>query len=147
MEKNHGTEAQTGDVPYLACIHVTGYADRILMGTIYNPYFGEQPFRSTMELVLQMEEQMNWLQYSTRPGSATRSTVLLKPSGRHSHGLATFQLHIAYRQNSSWQGSLTCPAMRTSQNFRSVLELMMLLDSVLTETVAGKPLKDGSCTR
>lgn len=45
--------------------------------------------------------------------------------------LATFALKIIYRQNATWQGTLQWMEKGKEENFRSVLELLMLLDSAL----------------
>ena len=45
--------------------------------------------------------------------------------------VATFSLKILFRQNSSWQGAVSWMEGGRSQNFRSVLELIFLMDSAL----------------
>lgn len=42
---------------------------------------------------------------------------------------ATFRAKIMFRQNASWQGSLYWVEKNREENFRSVLEFMMLMDS------------------
>lgn len=42
---------------------------------------------------------------------------------------ATFGVKIMFRQNASWQGTLCWIEKNREENFRSVLELMMLIDS------------------
>ena len=44
---------------------------------------------------------------------------------------ATFSLRILFRQNASWQGSVTWLDGKIEQSFRSALELIFLLDGVL----------------
>ena len=44
---------------------------------------------------------------------------------------ATFALRILFRQNASWQGSITWLEGEAEQSFRSVLELILLMDSAL----------------
>jgi len=43
--------------------------------------------------------------------------------------IATFHLQVLYRRNSSWQGKLVWMEQDQLQSFRSVLELMMLIES------------------
>ena len=43
--------------------------------------------------------------------------------------LATFKLRIVYRQNATWQGILRWGERGKEEHFRSVLELMSLIDS------------------
>lgn len=47
--------------------------------------------------------------------------------------LATFTLHISFRQNASWQGEVTWNEPRRSCFFRSALELLCIIDDVLLE--------------
>ena len=44
---------------------------------------------------------------------------------------ATFAVRILFRQNASWQGAITWLEGKREQSFRSVLELILLLDSAL----------------
>ena len=45
--------------------------------------------------------------------------------------LGTFVIRIMFRQHASWQGSVTWLEGKGEQTFRSVLELILLLDSAL----------------
>ena len=45
----------------------------------------------------------------------------------------TFIVKIVNRQNSTWQGSVTWVEEQKTQNFRSALELLKLIDGVLDE--------------
>lgn len=45
--------------------------------------------------------------------------------------LATFEVKVLFRQHSSWQGTLLWREKRKEQNFRSVLELVLLMDSAM----------------
>ena len=45
---------------------------------------------------------------------------------------ATFALRILFRQNSSWQGSITWLEGKQERSFRSVLELILLMDNALS---------------
>lgn len=52
---------------------------------------------------------------------------ILKQNGEE----ATFVLHIKYRQNATWQGSVTWAEENVRRDFRSALELLKLIDSAL----------------
>lgn len=41
---------------------------------------------------------------------------------------ATFVVHIQFRQNATWQGSITWVEKDKTQNFRSALEMLKLMD-------------------
>lgn len=43
----------------------------------------------------------------------------------------TFIVHVKFRQNASWQGSVQWVEGKRTQNFRSTLELMKLMDEAL----------------
>ena len=60
----------------------------------------------------------------------------------HTGALATFAVRLIFRQNASWQGSITWLEGEAEQSFRSVLELTLLMDSALMESgreTAGPP--------
>ena len=44
---------------------------------------------------------------------------------------ATFEMRVLFRQHASWQGELLWLEKNTRQSFRSVLELITLMDSAL----------------
>ena len=46
--------------------------------------------------------------------------------------VATFSLRILFRQNASWQGSIRWLEEKQEQHFRSVLELIILMDNALS---------------
>ncbi|MBD8990995.1 MAG: hypothetical protein EGQ87_08485 [Clostridiales bacterium] len=50
-------------------------------------------------------------------------------SGLPQGALATFHLQVLYRRNSSWQGKLAWTEQEQAQSFRSVLELITLIES------------------
>lgn len=47
----------------------------------------------------------------------------------------TFIVKIMNTQNSTWQGSVTWVEEQRTQNFRSALELLKLIDGAMEETV------------
>ena len=51
---------------------------------------------------------------------------------------ATFRVRIMFRQNASWQGTLYWAEKNCEENFRSVLELLMLIDSSFAQNKAAK---------
>ena len=53
-------------------------------------------------------------------------------AGEPVHGnAATFEMRILFRQHASWQGELLWLEKNARQSFRSVLELITLMDSAL----------------
>ena len=53
-------------------------------------------------------------------------------TGPRTGKIATFTVRVIFRQNASWQGSVAWLEGGSEQRFRSVLELLLLLDSALT---------------
>ena len=47
---------------------------------------------------------------------------------------ATFVVQVQYRQNATWQGTVTWLEEGKQSHFRSALELIKLMDSALEET-------------
>ena len=119
---------------------IDSYQDGILQGRFYGPDGSAQAFPSLSRFLTLMEEM---LELDNEPQSDTihRSfcALLLQPNyGIHWNNirkgeLATFDLQILFRQHSSWQGVLFWKEQHREQTFRSVLELILLMDSALRE--------------
>lgn len=50
-------------------------------------------------------------------------------------GVATFSVRILFRQNASWQGTVTWHEGNQEECFRSVLELIILMDNALEYSI------------
>lgn len=119
---------------------VDSYENGILQGRFYGPDGSAQAFPSLSRFLTLMEEM---LELNNEPQSDTKtrsfSTFLLQPSigtsfsTRPRGELATFELQILYRQHTSWQGVLFWKEQHREQSFRSVLEMILLMDSALRE--------------
>lgn len=119
---------------------IDSYEQGVLSGRFYNPYLKDGAvFRSLTQFLIKMEQTldtMNLPQSFTAvrafapppPANAVISPTLKQQEG----ALATFALRIIFRQNSSWQGSITWLEAGREQSFRSVLELIFLMDSALS---------------
>ncbi|PWL64002.1 MAG: hypothetical protein DBY34_01030 [Oscillospiraceae bacterium] len=46
---------------------------------------------------------------------------------------ATFIVQVQFRQNATWQGSISWVEQKKEQKFRSALEMIKLMDSALNE--------------
>jgi hypothetical protein len=80
-------------------------------------------------------EKMNWPQSfsSIRSFKNTEEKELSISTESIKGGLlATFYLRVLFRQNSSWQGSIFWQEKEKGESFRSVLELLTLMDSALS---------------
>ena len=55
---------------------------------------------------------------------------------------ATYLVTVRYRQNATWQGSFLWVEENRAREFKSTLELMMLIDKALKEHLSGRnPLR------
>jgi len=51
-------------------------------------------------------------------------------------GIATLRIEVLFRQNASWQGNLIWVDRKVQSHFRSVLELLGLIDDALEMTIS-----------
>ena len=76
------------------------------------------PFTSLSRMVLLMEEAMDV------PQESGEQMITQTPD---------LEVEVLFRQNSTWQGLLRRPGTREGQSFRSVLELLTLLENAMAE--------------
>ena len=118
---------------------IDAYENGVPNGRIYNPYFtGGKTFRGVTQFLLEMEQLLDTMDFP-RAFTATRTFVPAAGCGTappkkgiYTGGKATFALRILFRQNASWQGSVTWLEQQQEQSFRSVLELLLLIDNALS---------------
>ena len=119
---------------------VDSYDDGVLTGRMYNPGLqnGER-FHGLMQFLIKMEDLLDTLQFpqpfmDSRGFSPARGQAASAPvSEQRKQGeRATFALKVLFRQNASWQGSVTWLEGGREESFRSVLELVLLMDSALS---------------
>lgn len=136
---------KTGFVPQelkTSVIRIHSYEEKNLRGVLFNPYYiEERPFNNLTQLLFLMENMQDALCYPQK-GMENRSfkkecagapkTVTAERPPPRTEVLATFKINIIFRQNASWQGSIVWMEKEMESQFRSVLELIMLLDSVLS---------------
>ena len=117
-------------------ICVDSYEDRVLKGRLYNLFY-EAPivFNSTMEFLIKMDALMNEMEYP-QPFSEMRSFQRPQPTSfkervfkEEPGSVCTFMIRVMFRQNASWQGRLTWANKKQEESFRSVLELLFLIDN------------------
>jgi len=120
-----------------------------LKGCKYDIYHrNAETFQSGMEMLLKMEQLYNDLRFPF-PGNNERlfvskgneemkekpKKVLEDDEVLEQHGdLGTFIVRVQHRQNSSWQGRLTWVEENKTVYFRSVWELMKLVNDALNHS-------------
>lgn len=130
---------QWGNAYRTTVVCVDSYDEHVLRGRLYNPHQPEGiAFRSVMEFLLRMEDLLDDMHFP-QSFSAVRSfgapperTAASPPAAERQEGqCATFAVRVLFRQNASWQGSLTWLEEGKEESFRSVLELLLLMHSAL----------------
>ncbi len=119
-------------------ICIDSYGDGIPTGWLCHPLWGQQSFSSMSQLLLRMEALLDECRCPQSYTTPRRFCQVPEPSFprrcsqlRWRGNLATFDLTVIFRQNSSWQGLLHWRETGREERFRSVLELVVLLDSAL----------------
>ena len=120
---------------------VDGYENGRTSGRFYNPYLDTgQEFSNLMQFLLEMEQALDAMafpqSYTAIRTFAPSPRAPTGPPGtdRQTGRLATFNLRIIFRQNASWQGSISWLEGQQEQSFRSALELIFLMDNALSQT-------------
>lgn len=120
---------------------IDSYEDGIFRGRFYGPGGEEQQFHSLSRFLVMMEEMLERKGEPQSDTSRRSFSAFLQPTaGGAAQGnirrgkLATFELQILFRQHTSWQGMVRWKEQHQEQRFRSVLELILLMDSALRET-------------
>lgn len=120
-------------------IRVISYENKVIRGTLRNPFFSaELEFCGLIQLLLHLEKLQDELEYPQRTAetrsfqkAGTRPVALREAADPNTKPLATFLISIYFRQNVSWQGTVVWSERGQSANFRSALELVMLMDGAL----------------
>ena len=119
---------------------VDSYCNGILQGRIYNPR-QTVAFESLSQFLIRMETLLDDLQHPQAYMCPRRFPSVLSqidspavPLRPQKGAVATFELQIRFRQHTSWQGTVLWKEHHMEQSFRSVLELILLMDSALQET-------------
>ena len=129
-------------------IKVYSYENKCIKGTLHNPFFEKDVvFENLMQLITMVErisdslfypqKTMQLRQFSENEPEKTETPAFFDfvttADFSDQVPLATFELEIIFRQNASWQGSIVYAEQNLASSFRSVLELLTLMDSVLSE--------------
>lgn len=117
---------------------IDSYQDGVPQGRFYNAFLPkEKSFCGLFSFLQDMEETLDYMDFpraytARRSFASPRSRETGPPEKSNPKGnLATFAVRILFRQNTSWQGSVTWLEGKKEESFRSVLELLLLMGSAL----------------
>ena len=136
QERAIGNEYRT------SVVCVDAYDSQVMSGRIYNTFCEGICFHSTIDFLGQMEGLLNSMRC---PQPFMTKRTLTEPAERpipqpidlrsQEGACATFAVRVMFRQNASWQGSILWRDRMLESRFRSVLELVGLMDDALTTTL------------
>jgi len=119
---------------------IDSYKDRVPAGRFYNRYCPDGvQFQSTVDFLRKIEDMLDRMQFPQpfdRVRTFTESTVVESEALTGIHpkegACGTFAVKVLFRQNASWQGSIAWLEGKREESFRSVLELLLLIDSAVS---------------
>lgn len=125
-------------------------------GRFYHAYSREGArFGNVEQLLVRLEQFYNWINYpypgtndrtfiqsrqdrAPQTGLTERTKIMKDEELLSRHGeLGTFIIRVQQRQNSSWQGRITWMDRNKTVRFRSIWEMIKLVDNAL-DTVRGQ---------
>lgn len=135
------TEKMWGNEYRTTMICIDSYDKSVPVGMFYNQFCRDGVrFHGAIDLIKKMEamlDQMSFPQAFSGIRSFTEKPfVNLNVQNNevsHKGKVATFSLRVLFRQNTSWQGSITWLEGKREETFRSVLELLLLMDSAVNK--------------
>ena len=125
-------------------IYIDSYEDDNPTGRYYNPSREESgTFKSLTQLLLQLEQIMDELKMPQSFQSMRKFLPIASCWNESCENIsykageiATFSVNVVFRYNASWQGTLLWKEENKVMAFRSVLELIILMDSVLHQNTS-----------
>lgn len=114
-----------------------------IKGRIYNNYYSEPlVFENAVQMVKLMENLFDHFEYpqktieTRRFGQVKNEQVgqiaLMHPVPQENRGeRATFYVKVIFRKHATWQGTVLWIDKDREENFRSMLELLLLIDSAM----------------
>ncbi len=108
-------------------------------GRYYNSSLKKgESFRSLVDFLMKMEKTLDQMHFpqsfsAVRRFTQEEETELIGASNEECQTgkAATFLIRILFRQNASWQGSILWLEGKREESFRSVLELIFLMNDAL----------------
>ena len=105
---------------------VTEYHDGVMHGILRHPRV-DKPIavQSLSQCFLTLDSLLDL------EGCPDSPLPLVRTIPEEESAIATFQIQVLFREHSTWQGRLVWKDKEQEASFRSVLELMQLLDEIL----------------
>ena len=123
---------------------IDSYEDGVMKGRVRNAYQEMESFESLVQFLIIVERILEEQQIPQSYTALRKFSDLIpmeEGSGISGHirkgARATFELQVLFRQHSSWQGVVIWRERNLEHSFRSVLELVMLMDSALRTVQEG----------
>ena len=134
-----------GDNYRTTMICIDSYEKSVPAGRFYNQHCPDGiDFYGAIDLIKKMEtmlDEMSFPQsFSAIRSFAEKPLVALNGTTNevtYKGKTATFSVRVLFRQNTSWQGSISWLEGKREETFRSVLELLLLIDSAVTAEETG----------
>ena len=122
----------------LVCVDV--YENGVPRGRFYNAFQEAEEFGNLSRMLIRIEAMLDdqrtpqsYMAHRTFSAVVDRMEEE-RPASARKGERATFELKILFRQHGSWQGVVCWKEKGQEQSFRSVLELIHLMDSALRTT-------------
>jgi len=138
-------------MPGSILVCVDGYKEKDILGRIYYPGgkdpFGFKEMGRLLTGIDQILDKMHYPESSTSCRSFQKGTkepetpreravMQKKPDMQKKGEKGTFVVQVQYRQHATWQGKVLWAEKNETQQFRSALELLKLIDGALEEDPA-----------
>ena len=131
-----------GEMNRVIMVYVDSYENDVPKGRFCIAASGEiQTFNSLTQLLKKISDELDEAKFpqafeQLRKFHDPRQQTDFSPEKADTHPgkAATFAIRILFRQNASWQGSIRWADGAQEESFRSVLELVLLMDNALSYT-------------
>lgn len=109
-----------------AVVTVRTYEDGIMDGCLQHPRLKKkETFKSLSQMVLLLNRLLDL------EGCLNQPLPLIQPDCEGKESMAVFRIQILFREHATWQGRLIWQDQNQEVVFKSVMELIELLDEIL----------------
>lgn len=128
-----------GELNRVIMVYIDSYDNDVPIGRFCSAAGSDvKTFRSLSQMLIMIEKSLDETKFPQAfdqirsfrvPESQTDKDKEVEST--HPGKKATFAIRVLFRQNASWQGSVIWTEGNQEESFRSVLELIVLIDSAL----------------